>query len=237
MVIIAFIASVGCTGPFSSNSSSSPTEVSPDPETDDPVQDPESGEETDNGPGVELTSYSFQGVIQKGPFLQGSEVIVKELDGELGATGRTFSLTTEDDTGRFYFQGELIAPYIEIIATGDYFNEVTGAVSTGSVSLHALVDVTDRTNVNVNALTHLERRRVESLVGSGHSFSTAKVTARQEVLSVFGIDLPIAGNPEDSDIRLTGDHNAAAPSVIVSGRSVPCHCVTGPQSAASAWFA
>ena len=109
-------------------------------------------------------SYTVSGYIQKGPYVQGTEITVRELDTSLSPTGRTFTGTIDDNTGTFSAKGDLSSPYVELSADGYYFNEVSGSLSTAKLTLSALSDLTDNSSVNVNLMTHLEKKRVEYLI-------------------------------------------------------------------------
>ena len=66
---------------------------------------------------------------------------------------------------------------------GYYFNEVSGSLSTSNLSLQALADLTDSSSVNVNLMTHMEKKRVEYLMdNSGKTFAAAKTQAQTEIL-------------------------------------------------------
>ena len=73
-------------------------------------------------------------------------------------------------------------------ANGYYFNEVAGSLSNSALTLQALADLTEGTSVNVNLMTHLERKRVEQLIDSGTTgFTGAKSQAQSEIMKIFGI--------------------------------------------------
>jgi len=83
-----------------------------------------------------------------------------------------------------------------------------------------LSDVTDHTTINVNILTHLEKRRVEYLVKEeGESFNDAKISAQSEILAIFGIDVDNMDDSESLDFIDDSESNAAliAISVILQG--------------------
>ena len=153
-------------------------------------------------------SYSVSGYVQKGPYVQGTEITVRELDSSLTPTGRTFTGTIDDNTGSFSVKGELAYSIVELSADGYYFNEVSGSLSTAKLTLSALSDLSDSTSVNVNLMTHLEKKRVEYLIGTGLSFSAAKSQAQGEILKMFNIDNVTLGNSETLDISKSGDGNA-----------------------------
>jgi formylglycine-generating enzyme required for sulfatase activity len=152
-------------------------------------------------------SYTISGYVQKGPFVSGSEITVRELDAGFASTGRTFTGNIEDSTGHFTIRGTLNHPFVELSANGFYFNEVSGNLSAAPIILLALADLRDSTTVNINLLTHLERSRVFTLIGSGLSFPAAKVQAQREVLSAFNIAASAIGASESLDISQPGTGN------------------------------
>ncbi|MCQ2063288.1 MAG: fibrobacter succinogenes major paralogous domain-containing protein [Fibrobacter sp.] len=155
-----------------------------------------------------VTSRLIEGFSQKGPFLKGSTVKLFELDGEsLAQTGNVFSGKIQSDGGDFSIKSvSLASPYALLEANGYYRNEISGMKSGGVITLNAITDISDRKNVNVNLLTHLEYDRVLNLVESGMSFAKAKKQAEKEILGAFGIegdfdhseDLNIWGSSEGS---------------------------------------
>ena len=90
-------------------------------------------------------TLSISGYVQKGPFIQGTEITVRELNNSLVPTGRTFTGVIDDNTGGFTVNGDLVYPYIELSANGFYFNEISGALSNAPITLLALVDTQDTT--------------------------------------------------------------------------------------------
>ncbi len=159
--------------------------------------------------------YTIAGHVQKGPYVQGTEITVRELDMNFVPTGRTFSGRIDDNTGHFSMRSMLAYPYVEIAANGFYFNEISGNLSVAQLNLQALADLRDNTTVNVNLLTHLEYARVLALIESGLSFSAAKVQAQREVLAIFNIERTAIGRSETLDIAQDGEGNAILLAISV----------------------
>ena len=161
---------------------------------------------------------SFSGYIQKGPFINGSSVAISEQDTGLNQTGRSYFTTVSSNSGSFeQKQIELISRYMQLKADGYYFNEVSGKLSQGQLTLFALADVSQVNSANVNVLTHLERSRVEYLVQQqGLSFTAAKTQAQQEVLTIFSLELP--GNTTSESLNLTNNGILLAISCILQGQ-------------------
>ena len=133
---------------------------------------------------VAITDREIAGVTQKGPFLVGSSVTIQELDGKtLVQTGRSFKTSVKSNLGDFSVKNVNLASQYALLEVNGYFrNEVTGENSEGMISLNALTDLTNRNNVNVNVLTHLETDRVLNLVQKqGLSFAEAKKQAESEI--------------------------------------------------------
>ena len=162
-----------------------------------------------------ITKSLFSGFVQKGPFINGSSVMVYELDNKLNQTGRVYSTNIISNTGAFEHKNiELVSPYVELKADGYYFNEVLGKTSSGQMTLYALTDVKEKNSANVNVLTHLEKARVSYLISQGKDFATAKIQAQREVLAIFGFE-PSENLPET--MNLVDDAVLLAISSILQG--------------------
>ena len=58
------------------------------------------------------------------------------------------------------------SPYAKLTADGYFFNEVDGELSTSTIKLNAIVDLSDNSTINVNIVTHLKSQRIVYLVTS-----------------------------------------------------------------------
>jgi hypothetical protein len=122
-----------------------------------------------------IKKEKISGFVQKGPFVSGTTVTMNELNSELVQTGKVFTSTIINDSGLFEINSiELISSFVEFTSSGFYFNEVIGEISNSPITLTTLSDIKDRNSININVLTHLEKRRVESLLKEGKSFSESK---------------------------------------------------------------
>lgn len=136
----------------------------------------------------EPKTYNVLGKVEKGPFVSGSTVTIQPMDGNLQVLGSLYSSTIQDDLGNFSFGSKLFeAPYAELTANGYFFNEVNGELSSGTLSLRALVDLSDETTVNVNLLTHLKYQRIQKLIADGMKFGEANKQAQKELFTAFGL--------------------------------------------------
>ena len=175
----------------------------------------------DDADSIAIKKELFSGYAEKGPFVNGTSVTITELDGNLNQTGRTFSTTIVDNSGKFEQKSITFnSNYVQLRADGFYFNEVTGDNSSTQLTLYSVADISDESSVNVNVLTHLEKSRIEYLMSQKQlSFRNAKTQAQAEVLKIFGIIKPGMANSEVLSLANGGDDNAIllAASVILQG--------------------
>ena len=166
---------------------------------------------------VAVKDWEVAGVSQKGPLVTGSAVTVQELDGiTLKQTGKSFKGTIKSDKGDFAIKDiNLQSQYAILEASGYYRDEVSGKKSSGTVTLYALTDLSNRKTVNINLLTHLEYERVKYLVTEKKkSIADAKAQTEKEILASFAIEGDFAES-EDLNIFKSGDGNAALLAVSV----------------------
>ena len=160
---------------------------------------------------VAVENRDIAGVSQKGPFVTGSTVTVQELDGvTLKQTGKSFKGRIKSDKGDFAIKGvNLLSQYAILEASGYYRDEISGKKSTGTVTLYALTDLSNRKTVNINLLTHLEYERVMYLVTEKKMpIADAKSQAEKEILStetfrkgaVGRYELVYIDNPRNQDL-------------------------------------
>ncbi|MBR6378559.1 MAG: hypothetical protein IKS02_01145 [Fibrobacter sp.] len=173
---------------------------------------------------IAISDKEIAGVTQKGPFTKGSIVTLYELNfGTLAQTGKSFIGKISDSTGSFSINKiELASQYALLQAEGYYLNEITGKVSASQIALNAISDLSERDNVNINLLTHLEYERAVWLANENEmTIKDAKAKADKEIFSAFGVEYN-GVRFEDLDIFGKDDADAAllAISVIMhSGRS------------------
>lgn len=162
---------------------------------------------------VAVSLDEVSGVTQKGPFLSGSKVLVREIeDGRtLTQTGNSFNGKILNDKGEFKINARmLVSQYVMLEATGYYRNEVTGKNSNSELTLFAITDVNQRNIVNVNLLTHLEYERVVYLVTQMKMrVKTAKKKAQKEVFGLLDIDATNFSNSEDLNIAGSSSEDGA----------------------------
>jgi hypothetical protein len=172
------------------------------------------------------SSNTIQNVIgyaQKGPFINGSSVTVYDLQSNLSPTGKSFNAQIIDNKGTFKLSDILLSSnYVSLRADGFYFNEISGQQSAAQITLYALSDVTGKSDININLLTHLEKSRVEYLIKNGKSFSDSKAQAQKEILAIFNIQKSDIKISESLNIAESGDDNGillAISSILQGFRS------------------
>lgn len=156
---------------------------------------------------VAISDKKIAGVSQKGPFVKGSDVTLKETskNGDFEPTGREFTTKTISDKGDFKFDGiDLESQYVLLSVEGRYEREHTGEVSSCPMRLDAVSNLEKRETVNINLLTHFEYKRVLNLVKEGKTFVEAKKQAAKEVLGAFGVKIDVS-SAEDLNIYNSSD--------------------------------
>jgi hypothetical protein len=87
-----------------------------------------------------LIKEKISGVVQKGPFINGTQILMSELDINLAQTGKIFSSQISDDNGLFELNNiELSSNYVEFSANGYYFDEVEGNLSSGQHNIVRII--------------------------------------------------------------------------------------------------
>lgn len=140
--------------------------------------------------GYIVKNASILGAAQKGPFKFDSPLMLREVllhNDALTYTGREYIDEISSNKGDFVIpKVNLVYPYAVLEVRGLWRNEVTGEWSKDSMTLRALTDLTSRTEVNINLLTHLEYDRTVQLVNKGYSVFAAKKQAEYEIMTAFG---------------------------------------------------
>ena len=96
-----------------------------------------------NEPNLNLEKVN--GFVQKGPYLNGTVVTISELTNDLIPTGKNFTSQILDNKGTFEIKNvNLTSHYVELMANGFYFNEVTNSNSSAQLTLIALSDLSKK---------------------------------------------------------------------------------------------
>lgn len=157
-----------------------------------------------------VKDYSVSGLVEKGPFVSGSTINLQPLSEEFAPVGTNFHTEITDNEGSFNLgKVSLTAPYATLTANGYFFNEVAGELSNGTLSLNAIVDLSNKTTVNVNLLTHLKYYRVQHLLGEGRAFKDADKQAQDELFMAFGLQAFNTGDVSQYSITAGTDQAAA----------------------------
>ena len=170
------------------------------------------------------TVHIVKGKVEKGPMVRGSQIDMRTLDQYMVPTGNSYTATIENNTGDFNFGSlKVNTPYAKLTADGYFFNEVDGKLSTGTIKLDAIVDLSDNSTVNVNVLTHLKSKRINHLIANeGKTFKEANEQAQRELLAQFGLQGYATKDASKFSI-ISGDDAAGAliavSSLILSDRS------------------
>ena len=133
-------------------------------------------------------TYNVSGKVEKGPFVNGSTIVLQPMNAKMQMLGDTYISTIQDNIGNFTFGSKVFAtPFAELSANGYFFNEVSGTLSLGTLNLKSVVDLSDKVTVNVNILTHLKYQRIINLVNQGNRFKEANKQAQEELFAAFGL--------------------------------------------------
>ena len=164
-----------------------------------------------------IRNLDVAGVTQKGPFVKGSIVTVQGIDCKtLKLTDERFEGVVKNDKGEYVVDNVTLSSTCALFEVSGYYrSELSGKKSSKELTLHALTDLKDRKNVNINLLTNLEYERLMYLVAEkGMSFAAAKAQAEKEVLATFEIKGKFE-EFENMNIFENGDGNAALLAVSV----------------------
>ena len=163
----------------------------------------------------------INGYVQKGPYIGGTQIQISSLNSDLSQTGINFNTEILNDEGFFSIENiEVESEYLLFSGIGFYFNEVTGAISSSNLSLQTLSNIENRSSLNINILTHLERKRVEYLhTENGLTFIEAKTQAINEIFDIFCMSDVDSIESENLNILESGENNAKllAISIILQG--------------------
>ncbi|HCZ9265687.1 TPA: hypothetical protein O4G69_002216 [Vibrio alginolyticus] len=132
-------------------------------------------------------SYQFGGAVQKGPLQPGSVVTAYELNQDLEKTDISYTTQIEDYEGNYNMNERFNTPYVELVAQGNYFNELTGK-SDEQMRMSAFVDMNATTQVNFNVATAAMKASIMAKVQAGQTFEEAVHEATAELLSLYSYD-------------------------------------------------
>lgn len=209
LLVAGFLLALAACGPGTT------LDAMPDPiERPNPESAPSSPFEPGNAaptstgnPPTKPGTVTLAGLAQKGPFLEGTRILVQDLDASLNPSNRFKVSTRTDALGEFTLTNISVSTPTEIIAHGHYFNEITGTISREPITLRSARPAHWQGDANVNALTTLAIPRTQSLILQGIEAGAAKTQAQREILRVFGITFE-TGRFESMDLSAEGASNA-----------------------------
>ena len=80
------------------------------------------------------------GCVQKGPFVNGTSILMSEVNSSLQQTGNIFTTQILNNSGTFEISNiSLTSSYVEFSANGYYFDEVKGNKSISQLNLSILL--------------------------------------------------------------------------------------------------
>lgn len=158
----------------------------------------------DNTTDSENKEISISGAVQKGPFIVGTPVYVNKLDNQGNASDSTVITEVKDSIGSFSFDIQGSGP-VQIVSTGYYFSELTGQISSGTLTLKAIYDASSENEQEafVNILTHLTNNRVLNIINKENiKISEAIKRAKTELISEFSTILPVSNISDFSSLSV-----------------------------------
>jgi len=162
-----------------------------------------------------IENKTVAGVSQKGPFVSNTSVKLFGLNKDFIQDGTSYNGKVVSEAGDFSLQRvSLSAPYATLSINGYYRNEVTGKISNSPMELRAITDLSKRSSVNLNLLTHLEYDRVFALLDSEYTFAGAKKQSEREIFGAFFVGEQ-STNFENLDIFKQSNQDAALLGISV----------------------
>ncbi len=177
---------------------------------------PEAGAEA--GSDTDASAVHMSGALAKGPFVEGSSVVVSPTDSLGNPTGQNFQTSTTDDLGDFSLTFTYQGPAL-LTGTGFYFNEAEGALSNAQIALKGFAQVTQSGSQNayVNLVTHLAFNREQTLLAT-ESFSAAVAQAEMDLRGQIAVGGPTFDpGASGSQLNLLGGDNVQSAYLFAVG--------------------
>lgn len=214
---------------YNSKKSSSASILSSSSKTDEDVLSSFIPASTEQDSAALAPGKIISGLAQKGPFINGSKIVIRGIDGEnFKETGKAYRGNISSDNGQYSLSDvSITTQHAKFQVTGCYYNEVTGLNTSDPITLNAITDISNQETVNINLLTHLEYDRVLSLIKSGLDVNSAKLQVEKEICKLFYIDTINIEKFENLDIFGLKDSDAAllAMSILLQGDWHPSELV------------
>ena len=168
------------------------------------------------------TEINVSGAAQKGPFIVGSTVTINILSEAGENTDQTIVTTTTDNLGNFNFSLDN-AELVQISSSGYYRNEITGELSTGSLTLRSIYQASEESDQQayVNLLTHITSNRVLDLIKTtGASYNQATFQAETEFLQTFSSVVPNSTSDSFSTLTIFGNDSSTDSAYLLAVSSI-----------------
>src|SRR3989344_824689 len=158
-------------------------------------------------------NVNLDGGIQKGPFIQGSDIQLYLLDDSGNNLGSVYNTQTTDNVGNFSTTlAGLSADYtgnLSVSSNGFYFKEYAGTLSNAQQTLKALYDADSNSTIYVNLVTHVSYQRAAKLLRDNADLSASVSQAQDELITALapiGLIYPTSEISVGTDMNLFGDN-------------------------------
>lgn len=163
----------------------------------------------DNGPAksVTLTLHGIAGLSN-----EGTVITIQSLDSKMKPTGDTHTVYT-GALGSYTFNDiTLSSSFVRLMATGYFYNIVTGEYTAWPLTINAISEVSDGDTVNINLLTHVMHERIVALITAGSTYSEARRQTQRELVAEFGF----FQTRDERELLLTADSYEAGMYTAIS---------------------
>lgn len=192
------------------------------------------------GGGAATGSNTASGIGSKGPFQQGATVTAYKLNPDGTRSTATLSTTVTDNLGHYNLANIPWSGLTEIVITGNYFDEVAGAVSAAPATMSTIVNLpaiggavnATTASPNVASTVAAEIAKQALVANPGANPSAVLQTANLQAASALGLPTQDAnGNPIDlSKLDVT---NTADPALGAANQALLTTSATVLDTAAA----
>jgi hypothetical protein len=159
---------------------------------------------------------TLQGAVAKGPFILGTNVSVSPVDASGNTTGTQYTTQTSDNAGDFSVMFTYSGP-VMLSASGYYYNEMAGALSTSTLTLNGMAGITSSGSQNayINLLSDIAFGRIKTLMGGGATLAAAVTQADTELYGQLTVAGPsFTPGADTTQLNLLGGNNVPAAYVF-----------------------
>jgi hypothetical protein len=172
-----------------------------------------------NGISHPTQSFNLSGKVQKAtPFKQGTKVTLKEFWPYISLSDTLYMTEVYTDSGNYSFDNiKLNTNLVTLNAKGKYLSEIFfNEYSDSTLSLDAIIKLTDQKTANINVLTHLTKQRIEKLMSANNmQFNAAKKQSESELLEFFDVAGEFDKGFEEFDVLKYEEHGAFLLAVAI----------------------